>query len=117
MGTSWQSDEQKEFIADHIPSYAEHVLKGTDKKGFWPGFLDLWFKKWPIPGPSLNPDEEGERVEGEGAEGERVEGEGAEGERVEGEPTEDAIKARRRRIGVSTTCLTTSWPISLSDGQ
>jgi hypothetical protein len=54
MGASWQSPDQKEFIEEHVPSFIQHTEDGTVKTGFWPGFLDKWFKAWPLQTPSLD---------------------------------------------------------------
>ena len=58
MGVSWRSDDQKSFIDERIPSYIQHIASGTVKTGFWPSFLDEWFKAWPV--PELTPDPTGE---------------------------------------------------------
>jgi hypothetical protein len=47
MGASWQSPEQKAFIGEHTPSYIQHSTDGTLRDGFWPDFLEKWFKAWP----------------------------------------------------------------------
>ena len=44
--------DQKVFIEKYFPSYVQHSLDGTAKGGFWPGFLNEWFKAWPLPEPS-----------------------------------------------------------------
>ena len=51
MGASWQTAEQKAFIAEHTPSYVQHATDETLKE-FWPGFLEKWFTAWPISDPS-----------------------------------------------------------------
>ena len=58
MGVSWQTQDQKEFITEHLPSYFQHSEDGTLKTVFWPNFFEKWFKAWPVPEPS--------QVEGEG---------------------------------------------------
>ena len=43
MGVKKRSPQQTAFIEEHVASYNEH----QDKKAFWPGFFDEWFKQWP----------------------------------------------------------------------
>jgi len=57
MGVTWQTADQKTFIEEYYSSYSKHSADGTLKTVFWPGFLDKWFKAWPIPEPP--PDVEG----------------------------------------------------------
>ena len=53
MGVSWQTQDQKEFITEHLPSYFQHSEDASLKTAFWPDFFEKWFKAWPIPEPSL----------------------------------------------------------------
>ena len=53
MGASWQTQDQKDLIAEHLPSYFQHSEDGSLKTTFWPNFFEKWFKIWPIPEPSV----------------------------------------------------------------
>jgi hypothetical protein len=64
MGASWQTPDQKTFIAEHLSSYIEHSSGETLKTLFWPNFLDKWFEAWPVPEPPAELAEGGENAQG-----------------------------------------------------
>ena len=51
MGTSWQTQDQKDFFDKHLALYVQNSDAGKLKDLFWPMILDKWFERWPLPEP------------------------------------------------------------------
>ena len=51
MGTSWQTQDQKDFFNKYLALYVQNSDAGKLKDLFWPTILDKWFEQWPLPEP------------------------------------------------------------------
>ena len=52
MGSSWQTQDHKDFSDEHLASYCSNRDEGTLKDKFWPTITKEWFKRWPLSEPS-----------------------------------------------------------------
>ena len=51
MGNSWQTEDQKAFFNEHLPSFTRSSDEGSLKK-FWLMVTKEWFECWPVSEPS-----------------------------------------------------------------
>jgi hypothetical protein len=51
MGSSWQTQDQKDFFDEHIASYCICRDEGTLREEFWPKVMKDWFERWPLSEP------------------------------------------------------------------
>jgi len=50
MPTTWQTQDHKAFINEHLSSYARSSM-GKGDKSFWTSTFQLWFERWPLSDP------------------------------------------------------------------